>query len=82
MTMFWPYFEHCAADPCEIHQHDTRVDPCDSIERVACKAAVPANLWDLVLWGHCRQLGAVEGLEETPDIIHGPQEQHVGVYVE
>lgn len=82
MTKFWPYFEHCVTDSREIHQHDTGVDPCDPVERVTCKAAVPANLGDLVLWGHCCQLGAVEGLQETPDVIHGPQEQHISVHIQ
>lgn len=75
------YLKQRAADPCEIHQHDAGVDPCVSVERVPGKAAVPANLWHLVLWGHCSQLGAVEGLQEHPDVIHGPQEQHICVHI-
>lgn len=77
-----PYLEPRAADLRQIHQHDTRVDPRDPVERVAREAAVPANLGDLVLGSHCRKLGAVEGLKEAPDIVHGPQEQNVGVHIE
>lgn len=77
-----PYFKRCAPDPGEIHQHHAGIDPRDTVERVAREAAVPSDLRDLVLWRHCCQLGAVEGLEEAPDIIHGPQEQHVRVDVE
>lgn len=77
-----PYFEQSSSDPCEVHQHDSRVDPGDPIEGVACEAAVPANLGDLMLWGHSSKLGGVEGLEETPHIIHGPEEQHICIHVE
>ena len=76
------YFEHCAADPGEVHQHDPGVDPRDPIERVACKAAIPAYLGHLMLWGHGGQLGAVELLEEGPDVVHGSEEQHVCVHIE
>ena len=76
------YFEQCAADPGEIHQHDTGVHPRDAVERVACEAAVPANLGDLVLWSHCCELAAVKGLQETPDVIHGPQEEDICVHIE
>lgn len=76
-----PYFEHRAADPGEIHQHDAGVDPRHPVKGVASEAAVPANLRHLVLRGHRCQLGAVEGLEEGPDVVHRPQEEHVGVDV-
>lgn len=47
-----------------------------------CKAAVPANLGDLMLGGHGCQLGAVEGLEETPDIVHRAEEQDICVHIQ
>lgn len=77
-----PYFEEGATYPCEVHEHDTRVDPCDPIERMACKATIPADLGDLVLGGHSRQLSGVEGLEEGPDIIHGSKEEHVCINIQ
>ena len=76
------YFEGRAPDPREIHEHHAGIDPRDAVERVAREAAVPTDLRDFVFGRHCRQLGAVEGLEEAPDIIHGPQEEHVRVHVE
>lgn len=76
------YFERAAPDPREIHQHHAGIDPRDAVERVAREAAIPSDLRDLVFRRHRRQLGAVEGPEEAPDIIHGPQEQHVRVDVE
>ena len=76
------YFEQRAADPGEVHQHDSRVDPRDPVEGVACEAAVPAYLGHLVLGGHGGQLRAVELLEEGPDVVHGSEEKHVCVHVE
>lgn len=81
-ALWWPHFEQGAADPGEIHQHDAGVDPRYSVERVAGEAAVPADLGHFVLRRHGRQLGAVEGLEEAPDVVHRPQEEHIGVDVE
>lgn len=76
------HFEQLAADPREVHEHDARVDPGDTVEGVACEAAVPADLGDLVLWGHGCKLRAVEVLEEGPDVVHGPEEQHVSIHIE
>lgn len=82
MIIFEPNLEQCAANPCEIHQHDTRIDPRDAVERMTRKAAVPADLGDLVLRSHRCQLRAVEGLQHSPDIVHGSQEQHISVHVQ
>lgn len=68
-----PYLKENAANACEVHQHDPRVDTCNAIERVPCKTTVPADFGDLMLRGHGCQLSAVKGLQEFPDVIHWPE---------
>lgn len=70
-----------AADPCQVHQHHPGVEAGAAVVGVAGEAAVPADLGDLVLGGHGSHLAGVELPQEVPDVIHGPQEQHVRVHV-
>lgn len=74
--------KQCPADPRQVHQHYARVDPRCAVERVPGEAAVPADLGHLVLRGHRCQLGPVEGPQQQPDVVHGPQEQNISVHVE
>lgn len=76
------YLKQRAANAREVHQHDSRVDPCNSVERVPCEATIPADFGDLVLRGHGCQLSAVEGLQEFPDVIHWPEKQHICVHIQ
>lgn len=75
------HLELSAADPCQIHQHHPGVEAGGAVKRVTGEAAVPANLGDLVLRGHGSQLGGVELPQELPDVIDGPQEEHISVHV-
>lgn len=75
------HLELSAADPCQIHQHHPGVEAGGAVKRVTGEAAVPANLGDLVLGGHGSQLGGVELPQELPDVIDGPQEEHISVHV-
>lgn len=77
-----PHLEQSATDSGEVHEHHARVDARHAVERVSGEAAVPANFRDLVLGSHGGQLGAVEGLEEAPDVIHWPQEEHICVHIQ
>lgn len=76
------HLEHSATDPGEVHEHHARVDARDAVERVPGETAVPANFRDLMLGSHGGQLGAVEGLEEAPDVVHWTQEEHICVHIQ
>lgn len=76
------YLELLLPNTCQIHQHDPRVDTRCTVERVSSEATVPANFGDLVFGSHCCQLGVIELLEKSPDVVQRPQEKNVRVYVQ
>lgn len=75
------HLEVRAADAGQVHQHHAGVEAGAAVVGVPGEAAVPADLGHLVLGGHGSQLGGVELPQQVPDVIDGPQEQHVSVHV-
>lgn len=49
---------------------------------MSSKAVVPSYVGILVLWCQSNQLGGVESLEESPQLVKGTDKHNVGVHVD